>query len=228
MFISDLTAGMEVSVEASNKEAKINLKTTVANYTDTADVEKIEAIKADNKNVKFVVLDPIREQNFLVNFNAEGVSNSLVLIMEGKPQIWPGVSIKNIRLPVYGSVHIVVSKKEAVSYNRRQYFRVFVGAEGLIRRTELDEPKAVTVKDISEGGVAFIVRPSERQYARGEILYLNFTPPGGGQINLSLVIVRVEEMADGRITVGCRLKNRSELVAKYVNQKQHEQMKGKQ
>lgn len=226
MFVSDLTPNTEVSIEASNKDAKINLKTTVANITDPADVEKINSIKKENKSLKFVVLDAIREQDLLINFNAEGVTNSLVLIKDEKPQIWRGVAIKNIKLPVYGSVHIIVSKKEAVSYNRRQNFRVFVGAEGLVRRTEMDEPKPVSVKDISEGGVAFITRGTE-QYQKGDVLYLNFIAGSGGtNFNLSVVVIRRETLSDGRVIYGCRLKNRSEVVAKYINQKQHEQMKG--
>lgn len=226
MFVSDLAPKTEVSVEAANNEARVNLKTTVASITDPADVEKINLIKKENKSVKFVVLDAIREQDLLINFNAEGVTNSLIVIKDGKPQRWRGVAIKNIKLPVYGSVHIIVTKKEAVSYNRRQNFRVFVGAEGLIRRTEMDEPKPATVKDISEGGVAFITRGTE-QYQKGDVLYLNFIAGSGGtNFNLSVVVIRKETLQDGRTLYGCRLKNRSEVVAKYVNQKQHEQMKG--
>ena len=226
MFVSDLTPKTEVSIESSNKIAKVNLKTTVANITDPADVEKINLIKKENKSVKFVVLDAIREQDLLINFNAEGVTNSLIIILDDKPQVWHGVAIKNIKLPVYGSVHIIVSKKEAASYNRRQSFRVFVGVEGLVRRGEMDEPRPVTVKDISEGGIAIIAR-TNLQYQRGDVLHLSFTAGSGGtNFNLSIVVIRQENLEDGRILYGCRLKNRSEVVAKFINQKQHEQIKG--
>lgn len=226
MFVSDLTPGTEVSIEASNKEAKINLKTTVANITETADIDKINLLRKDNKSLKFVILDPIREQNLLINFNAEGVTNSLVLIKEGKPQIWAGIAIKNLKLPSYGSVHIVVSKKEAVSYNRRQNFRIFIGLEGFLRRSEMDEPKLVTVKDLSEGGVAFIERGDGEKHQRGEILYLSFTTgPNGTNFSFQIVVIRSEELPDGRVLYGCRLKTRSEMLAKYINQKQQEQMK---
>lgn len=225
MFVSDLTPKTEVSIEASNKEAKVNLKSKVANITDPADVAIITAIKRDNKSVRFVVLDAIREQDMLINFNAEGVTNSLVYIKDNKPLIWPGVSVKNLRLPVYGSIHIIVSERESVSYNRRQSYRVFLGVEGSVKRTETDEPKTVTVKDLSDVGIAFIAK-GDSEYQRGDILYINFTEPGGNSFNLSLVVLRRDNMPDGRITFGCRLKNRSELVSKFITQKQHEQMKG--
>ncbi len=225
MFVSDLAPKTEVSVEASNKEARVNLKSKVANITDAEDVAIVNAIKRDNKSVRFVILDAIREQDMLINFNAEGVTNSLVYIKDEKPLIWHGVTIKNLRLPVYGSIHIIVSEKESVSYNRRQSYRVFLGVEGAVKRTETDEPKTVTVKDLSEGGVAFVTKGKE-EYQKGDILYISFqAEPNGSTFNLSLVVIRQDHMPDGRVTYGCRLKNRSELVSKFITKKQHEQMK---
>jgi hypothetical protein len=225
MFVNDLTPGTKVSIEASNSDAKVNLKTAVANISDAADVERVNAIKKENPSVKFVIVDAIREQDLLINFNADGVTNSLVWILNDKPQIWSGVAIRNVKLPVYGSVHLIVSKKEAVSYNRRQNFRVFMGVEGTVKKTETDEPKSVTVKDISESGIAFLIK-AENEYQKGDILHISFIAGANAtNFNLAIVVIRKESLPDGRLLYGCRLKNRSELVAKLVNQRQHEQMK---
>ena len=224
MKIKDLKPGTEVSIEASNSEAKVNLKTRIANITAAEDQGVLQTIGKDRKIV-FCVLEPIRESEMLINFTSPNVKNSLVYIQEGKPYIWEGVVIINWRLPVLGSVHIISSSKNAVSYNRRQHFRIWLGCDGAVRIPADDVMRSVVVKDMSEAGIAYIIRdPSDME--KGHLVEVLFSDASSGtNFTIPAVIIRIEKMDDGRYTVGCRLKNFMESVARFINSKQQERMK---
>lgn len=224
MLIKELEPGTEVSIESSNTEAKINLKTRIATVTAPEDQAVLQQIGKERKIV-YTVLEPIREEEKLINFLSPNVKNSLVYIKEGKPYIWEGIGILNWRLPVLGSVHIVTSTRNAVSYNRRQHFRIWLGCDGSVKVQGDEKIRGVIVKDLSEGGVAFIVRDITG-LEKGYVCDVSFTDASSGSsFVIPSVIIRIEEMEDGRYTVGCRLKNFSEPVARFINTKQKERMK---
>lgn len=222
MLVKDLEPGTEVSIESSNDSAKVNLKTKISNITAQEDKEVLKLVAKEKKS-GFCVVDGIREEDCLVNFRSPRVKNNLVTIVDGKPMIWEGIGILNWKLPVYGSVHIVISTRNAVSYNRREHFRIWLGADATLRLGSEEGLLGVILKDVSEGGVSFIVRDTTNisKGSQGEISFAD----SGTTFHLMIVVIRMDLMEDGRTTCGCRLTSRNEALSRFINAKQQERLK---
>lgn len=227
MYIKELESGTGINIEASNGFKTLTFETKVACPKDEDDLNRLEEVKKVKPYVKFTVLDPIRREDKLVNFVSEYVTSNLVAIVEGnKPFIWRNVSIVNMRLPKYGSVHIVFSVREAVSYNRRQHYRLTLDREGVIRIRTADHEKVynVFVKDISESGVGFSIKGTQG-LERGSGCIVEFSD-SGQDFRIDVVVIRVQDNGNDRYTMGCKIRQRSAMVAKFINQKQKDRMKG--
>ena len=150
----------------------------------------------------------------------------MIVVLEGdKPYGWNHVRIMNLRLPVYGSIHVIASKNDAASYNRRQNYRVFLGVEGTMESVADPEAKNVLVKDISVSGIGLITK-TEEPYKRGDIITVNFNEKESGtDFQLKVLVVRNEEMEDGRFNIGGLVKSNSDVVARFVYSKQQKKMK---
>lgn len=228
MYINELQPGMKVTIQASDGIKKIDLDTTVAAVTDPEDITKVEGDAERKSKAKYVLLDPIRQEDKLINFVSDYVFSHLIVIVEGnKPMIWRNITIANFRLPHYGSVHLVLTQKEGQSYNRRQSYRLPLDCDGVlrIRTAEKEDVFNVFVKDLSEIGLGFIVK-GDKGLKRGSGCIIEFSTGGSeGTLRLDVVVIRVQEMDNDRFLMGCRLRQRSSLVARFINEKQKERMK---
>lgn len=227
MYINELEPGTKINIEASNGIKTLTLETTVASPRDQEDIAKLDEVRKAKPHMKFTVLDPIRHEEKLINFVSDYVVSHTIAIVEGnKPFIWRNTSIINLRLPKYGSVHIALSYREPLSYNRRHHYRLTLDCNGVIRIRTSDKESvySVFVKDLSEGGVGFTISGTQG-LERGSGCLIEFSD-SGQDFRIDLVVVRVQDLGNGRYTMGCKIRQRTAMVAKYINQKQKERMKG--
>lgn len=225
MFINELVAGTEVAIEATDGAKQLSFPTKISNITTQIDKDRLAILNKKRKEGKLIycICDPVREQERLVRFEGERVAMRLFIIQNESPYSWENVKIMNVRLPEYGSVHIVVSSKRAVSCNRRGNFRIWLGAAGVLCEVGAKDGYAVIVKDISESGVGLIIDELDT-VERGKTYQVRFTE-AGSEYNVIVIVVRVMLMKDGRYNVGCRIKVKSEVIAKLVNVKQQERIR---
>lgn len=228
MYITELEEGAKVEIQASDGIKSITLESAIASIKDQEDILKLDQVHEAKPNIKFIVLNPIRRDDLLINFVSDYVFSHLIAIVDGnKPVIWRNVTIVNIRLPKYGSVHILMTSREGETYNRRQHYRVTLDCEGLIRiRTaEKETIFNVFVKDISESGIGFSIKGNQG-LERGSRCIVEFKDAGSGQeIRSDVVIIRVQEMENNRYMMGCKIRQRSAEIAKFINKKQKDRMK---
>lgn len=228
MYITDLEEGAKIEILASDGIKSINLESAVASVQHQEDLDRLEKVREAKPNMKFIVLNPIRREDLLINFVSDYVASHLIAIVEGdKPFIWRNVSIVNLRLPKYGSVHILMTSREAVPYNRRQHYRVTLDCDGVvkIRTAERETILNVFVKDISEAGIGFSMK-GRQGLDKGSGCIVEFRDPGSGQeIRADVVIIRVQELENERVMMGCKIRQRSAVIAKFINKKQKERMK---
>ena len=226
MKINELEPGKSFTLDASDDERRIQLKGTIANVTAEQDLALIKQVRNAYQDSFFCIADPIRDSDLLLNFESEKVSCNMIVVLEGdKPYGWNHVRIMNLRLPVYGSIHVIASKNDAASYNRRQNYRVFLGVEGTMESVADSEAKNVLVKDISVSGIGLITK-TEEPYKRGDIITVNFNEKESGtDFQLKVLVVRNEEMEDGRFNIGGLVKSNSDVVARFVYSKQQKKMK---
>ena len=226
MKINELEPGKKFTLDASDEERRLQLKGTIANVTAEKDLALIKQVRNNFRDSFFCIADPIRDSDKLLNFESEKVSCNMIVILEGeKPYGWNHVKIMNLRLPVYGSIHVIASKNEAASYNRRQNFRIFLGIEGTVESADVPEPRSVLVKDASVSGIGLISKTGDH-YARGDAITVIFNEPESGtEFHLKVVVVRCEEMEDGRFNIGGLVKSNSDAIARLVYSRQQKKMK---
>lgn len=227
MKVNELEPGKKFTIEANDEERKLQFKGTIANITAERDLSLLKQLRTALKDTFYCLADPIRDEQFLLNFESDKVTCNMIVVLEGeKPYGWNNVKIMNVKLPVYGTIHVIASKNDAASYNRRQSYRVFLGIEGKLKAEGSDEEKSVTVKDLSASGIGLIVKKGDN-YARGDLLKISFNEAESQtDFNLNVAVVRCEEMEDGRNNVGCILTSNADMVARFVYSKQKKKMKG--
>lgn len=82
------------------------------------------------------------------------------------------------------------------------------------------------VKDISVSGISFIFH-KDLNVEPGTIAHIVFNDSEARmKFNVSAIVVRTAQLDDGRVLYGCRLNQESPAIAKYVNDKQREKLKG--
>lgn len=227
MKVSELEPGKKFTLEAVDEDRNMQLKGTIANVTAERDLTLLKQLKQALQNTFYCFADPIRDDNRLLNFESEKVTCNMVTILEGeKPYVWNNVKIMNVKLPVYGSIHIIVSKNDGAFYNRRQNYRVFLGIEGTIDAEDGSEPKRATVKDLCANGIGLITQQKEN-FERGDLMTVVFNEAESGtEFHLKAAVVRNDEMDDGRYNIGCILRSNADVVARFVYDKQKKKMKG--
>lgn len=223
-YIDGMAKGTSVSIEATDEEGKhVSLFTTVAQITDMTDMMVLEDLRHKHAKLHYAFLDPVREEGLLINFTSENVIKNIVIIQEGRPYGWKNVNIINLRLPVYGSIHVIISNDKIKPFNRRKYYRLSLGIEGIMQVQEQTHP--VLIKDISEGGIA-IISNAIAGVEKGVLLEISFHDNStGAYYRLPAAVVWVDSTTSVRTVYGCRLLVHSDSLAHFINFKQQEKMR---
>lgn len=83
----------------------------------------------------------------------------------------------------------------------------------------------VTIKDISATGIAFVC-DDKTEVTMGMPLTLSFTDEDNRKsFRLMATVVRSEDSGYQRIIYGCKFKEESNIISKYVNEKQRQNLK---
>lgn len=181
-------------------------------------IEYVSTVSICKQNLLFV--EPIVCGNQIVNFDTGKVINSVVYTGEdGKPLIWEGCVVKNM---VYKNkkYHVLYSDKEGRKLNRRDTYRQFIGAKGLLQNDQTRETKEVIVKDISLSGISF-VSDKELQLSDMQFFHLNFEDKDCRvKVQLSGKLVREENVDEVRKVFGGVIKKCNMDLNSYIATKQ--------
>lgn len=207
MNLGDLEQNHSIELDISINDSKATMLTTL---------EQTVAGSA--------LLSPILMRDKLVGF-PPNCNVNFIYPENDKVYVWYGVTVKAVKYEkkVYHSVELV---GDAETMNRRGAYRVFIGEhmDISIFTSEGPKPLQVLVKDISEGGFAFL---TSETFDTGRALRLNLKV-GGGVLKLSAQIVRKQEPNDhGEILYGCKFSERNNLLASYLMRLQQQRQKEK-
>ena len=136
------------------------------------------------------------------------VLNPLQIISEnGKRYKWPAVNVSTVKR--FGRSYYLINtsdyKKLAKESERRNQDRVKIGLRCVLSIYGDDGMYYGIIKDISQGGVAFI--PEMVIAYEGKLIELQFADSVRGhefQIRFKIRVVR-KDMEDGKILYGCRI-----------------------
>jgi len=207
LHIDEIAVGGSVEIEVILSNKAINFKSQVA------------FIKKNS-----IFIDSIKFNDQTVGFSNRYQLNFLYKV-DGKLYRWENCQIKLVRYDgaIYHKVDII---GEGKPYNRRDFFRLYIGEEMpvYINTAQGATALSVLVKDISESGVGFISK-EEIDVERTMRLKIK---NGSNIINLCGVIVRKEYLENlGSYLYGCKFTEKNNALGKYIAMRQNEMLKKK-
>lgn len=174
-----------------------------------------------------IYADPIMQDDKVVGFSTKGLILSLIVTDQESERafLFQPVRIRTIKTEREEIFHEIRCDLDARPINRRGACRVWLGQEGMASYGLGNPSFAVTVKDISVSGIAFYC-DKDIEIPDGSVVHVNFIDePTGTVFSLTAIIVRSMEMERARVMYGCKLNQESNMIAKFVNDKQREKLK---
>lgn len=210
MFIREVGANSSVSVRASR-----GLKTL---QFETKSIKSLE---------EGLVVNRIRYCGKVVNFeNTPGIIYTVtaVSMKDNKVYRWGSVAIHKILIEEEEYL-LLTCNQEAKATNRRDSYRVFLGTKGMIQPGPNHSAFDVTIKDISENGLAFI-HNKDIDISNCGMVHVTFQDETWNQnFDLNCVIVRKQPLEE-RFIYGCQLIGGSNTIGRYMALKQRERLSG--
>ena len=175
-----------------------------------------------------VLTTPVYRNDKLVGFRTKGLVIRLQITNASDQKVYEftNVEILNVKTKDEQIHHKMICKTPGKQINRRTAVRVWLGKEGIAQIGTNRVAYEVVVKDISVSGISFIFH-KDLNVEPGTIAHITFNDTEARtKFSLSAIIVRTAEVDEGKILYGCRLNQESPAIAKYVNDKQREKLKG--
>ena len=223
--INELLPGAMISLTARKGDKSYRFESFVLEFQEKEDLDYIKTLKGD-----YVIVEPIRVEDKIVKFAADGVSYFLIGNHKEKPYLFEKVFVDKINLPLYGTAHIIRSEVEGKRFNRRDYFRLWLGQHCNIALRGSKAQHDAMVKDISSTGVGLIVK-KEYEVNVGDAIEIQFNFEKYNEhkedYTFSLhtllgEVVRVVDKNEKANLVGCKLTEGQEEVSKFIAQRQRE------
>lgn len=217
MYINELPEGIDVIINTCIGKEKMEFTTKTLSMDQKAfgkigygeHVRVVAPIQIDGKTVGF----------------PPGYEYKVIATHEDVPYLWTQVAIILLSIPGSGEkIHVIVSDQDAKKYNRRNSFRQWVGAEGKAQIN--NQMVEIVVKDISSTGISIVLKKEYGIPESGELVHIVFED-ASFDIRFSLIaeVVRCIELDGLRSIIGCKLKNPSSAIEKYITQKQRNAMR---
>ena len=201
--------GTEITICSRKKHSYHEFSTNIIRSIDEGTLAKI--VFFDNRMVRFSRTDARHE----VTINAGA-----------KAYTFHDVNIREVQLRAKTSqledkfALVLETDEDVTPVNRRNFFRVFLGAEGEMRTGEGRKPQEVVIKDISANGLG-VICDKKLKFPVGTNAYVNFVDDITGEsFKLECVIVRCVENQDNTFLYGCQLPESDDAMERFVALKQ--------
>lgn len=215
MRIEELTAGQSVTLLAHLNNEQLTFDTTIQEVYPKKRLVLAAPVYQNNKVVAF------RSKNLIVDL--------LVNRNDAQPILFQNVTITLLKKPDNSLCYRLQTIAEGKIYNRRQNFRCFIGKE-IIMQCGLNHSTCEAVlRDISVSGFS-VVCDSDVKLDTNQIIhvvykdYLEETDQSF-VFHLYGIIVRTQELENGRILYGCRLNARVIGLDSYIMLKERLRLK---
>ena len=223
--INELLPGSMISLTARKGDKSYRFESFVLEFQEEEDLDFIKTLKGD-----YVIVEPIRVEDKMVKFSAEGVTYFLIGNHKEKPYLFENVSIGKINLPLYGTAHILRSEVEGKRFNRRDYFRLWLGQHCNIAFRGSKAQHDAMVKDISSTGIGLIIKKEYEVSVGDEVeIQFNFEKYNEQKEDYTFTlhtlkgeVVRIVDKNEKANLVGCRITEGQEEVRKFVAVRQRE------
>lgn len=228
MYVNELNDNtkVEIKIRIGKEELRFVTQTVQIPQEDSKEFEKVK------KKFKVAVkaLAPIKKEDKMIGFPdiRPGVSYEINTSKDEKAYVWNIVAIRSVRFSSGKCYHILCSNQSVDSLNRRENFRLWLGASGIAQFGLNNKTYTVTVKDLSAGGVGILVDDTEFEPRIGMPVILSFEDSDtDSHFKIRADVVRIVR-DEGNLLLGCTLKlsgkeareGRSEAILSFINKKQ--------
>lgn len=187
--------------------------------TDFLDFES--KIIKNNPKEDAVFLEPIRQNNRTLDFSSGRLINtaSVVSDRDDKAYVYHNVKIDYVHEEDQG-YHRIITPDDVEAVNRRKYFRMYLGTDGVMQGGSHKKTYNITVKDISVNGFA-VVCSIDADLDLGARTRISFTDRElRRDFRIRGLIVRKTEIDPTTVIYGCKLPYESDAIGKYIAMKQ--------
>ena len=177
----------------------------------------------------FILAEPVLREEKLLSFRGKDVSvDLLVLPPDSKPLLFAQVKITGVRL-ADSFAYSITSREEGVICNRRANFRCYIGLPSSLRYGIPPQDYEVIIKDISYSGFAIVCDPTV-ELQENELIHLLLEDAIEGDAQeysfmLTGIVVRSQDMENGRILYGCKINNPLPGLEQYVMKKERQTLR---
>lgn len=181
-------------------------------------------IMMSSREENAVYLQPIKEENRPLDFSSGRIVNTVSVVSEDddKAYVYRDLTIEYVQDEKNEDLrfHRICSKEDVEPVNRRKYFRMYLGEDGVMQVGPHRYPIDVVVKDISVSGIA-VVCSADAVLDLGSRARITFTDNEVGQdFHIRGSVVRKNEVDPTTIVLGCKFPYESDAIGKYIAMKQ--------
>ena len=210
MKLEELTAGTPITLIAKIGEEQLEFHSTV---------------QETYPKKKFILADPVYRDEKIISFSSPGITVDLLVSLDkDKPQIFQKVVIMTMKKPDKSLCYSIAATSDSKGINRRGNFRCFIGTPTTIKCGIEQDLYDAILRDVSISGFSVTVDSdlgiTENQVIHAmledyiEELNENFS------FHLYGLVVRIQELDNGKIVYGCRLNNKIGGLENYIMKKE--------
>lgn len=198
---------------------------TILAYVGNEHMEFNTMVEDTGSDKNSIHLAPIMRNDKPVSFNGSSIQTHLLVFFDDQiPHIFRNV---HLTLTRHGKNTVWYTAKvstTSVPYNRRRYYRCYIGLEAVVQIGAHRSAHDAIIKDLSIGGFAFTVS-SDVNCSIGDMVHftLNERIPEAARVfafSVYGLIVNKREMENGRIVCGCRMTSNPANIDAYIATKE--------
>jgi len=200
MYLYELEIGTPVRIECTNMIHTISFDTVVK-----------------GKRGSEVIVNAIRREQLLVNFDSDKVRKSVIVSVEGKDVIFSKVTVYKVT-ENKEAAHVLCCESEGIATNRRSAQRFIMNVPCMFTLSKDSHVKHATLHDIGLTGFSFLSRDT---IDLGEMIEASFNDTATSNLASILYfkgeIVRVDESTiSGLYSYGVKIDKESKQLQDFV------------
>lgn len=218
MYIDELEKGQKITLSVKIGTETVDFETTVQDS-----LPKKHAILAD----------VVKDNDKVVSFN----SSNIFIDLNVYPSDSAPIVFRKVRVILYkdksGSIfYAITTNSQSVVVNRREAFRIFVGANVVAQKGMNKSANDVILKDLCSQGFSITVDNKDIEYEINQTVHIVYNDRieetcQNFSFHLYGIIIRKDEIENGKTVYGCKLNSRVPGLENYVMLKERIRIKNK-
>lgn len=191
-------------------------KITICSTKNNSYYEYQTEIIASNRNV--IAAKPVVVDGKVVRFSSETARHVVNVNEKRKAYVFQQVKLSMRRLSMKRNQFVICiqSDEDVRAVNRRDFFRVFLGVDGMMKSGKTTRTQEVMVKDVSAGGLGVMCPATVHVPLQSSVTVTFVDELTGEKFVLECVVVRREAQREQMVLYGCQLPKPSDEMEKFV------------